>query len=101
MKMLLSVDMPLEPFNSLVRRGEIGELVGRILEDIKPEVAYFTEQDGHRGGIFVVDVKNASDVPRLAEPFFLRLNAECKFRILMSPEDLQHAGLAELGQKWR
>lgn len=57
MKMLLSVDMPLEPFNSLVRRGEIGELVERILEDRKPGAAYFTEQNGYRGAIFIVDVK--------------------------------------------
>ena len=39
MKMLLSVDFPLEPFNSLVRSGKAGEVIGRILETIKPETA--------------------------------------------------------------
>lgn len=100
MKMLLSVDFPPEPFNSLVRSGEISDLIERILKDIRSETAYFTEQDGHRGAIFVLEVKNASDVPRLAEPFFLKLNADCRFRILMTPEDLQKAGLDKLGRKW-
>ncbi len=100
MKMLLTAEFPLEPFNSLVRSGEVGKVIGDILETIKPETAYFTEQDGKRGGIFVVDVKNSSDVPLFAEPFFLKLNATCKFRILMSPDDLGKADLESLGKKW-
>jgi hypothetical protein len=100
MKMLLSVTIPHEPFNSLVRNGKAGEVIGHILETIRPEAAYFTEQDGTRGGIFVVDVKSPSDVPALAEPFFLNFQADCKFRILMSPEDLQKAGLEAIGKKW-
>jgi hypothetical protein len=70
------------------------------LKSIKPETAYFTEQDGKRGGIFVIDVKTPSDVPFFAEPFFLNFQASCKFRILMSPEDLRKAGLDEIGKKW-
>jgi hypothetical protein len=100
MKMLLTVEFPLEPFNSLVRSGKVGEIIGRILESIKPETAYFTEQEGKRGGIFVINVKTPSDVPFFAEPFFINFQATCKFRILMSPEDLQKAGLEELGKKW-
>ena len=100
MKMLLTVEFPLEPFNSLVRNGKVGEVIGRILDSIEPETAYFTEQDGKRCGIFVINLKDQSDVPFFAEPFFLNFQASCKFRILMSPEDLQKAGLEELGKKW-
>lgn len=100
MKMLLTVEFPLEPFNALVRNGKAGEVIGRILESIKPETAYFTEQDGKRGGIFVVDVQTPSDIPFFAEPFFLNFQASCKFRILMSPEELHKAGLEALGKKW-
>ena len=100
MKMLLSVEFPHEPFNSLVRSGKAGEVIGRIIETIKPETAYFTEQDGKRGGIFVIDVQAPSEVPAFAEPFYLNFQANCKFRILMSVEDLQKAGLEELGKKW-
>jgi hypothetical protein len=101
MKMLLTVEFPHEPFNTLVKSGKCGEVIGRILDTIKPEAAYFTEQDGTRAGLFVIDVKVPSDVPAFAEPFFLTFQANCKFRILMSPEDLRNAGLEELGKKWR
>jgi len=68
--------------------------------DLQAEVVYFTEQDGKRGALLVVDVQNPSDIPRFAEPFFLNFEANCKFRILMSPDDLQKAGLGALGKKW-
>jgi hypothetical protein len=100
MKMLLSVEMPHEPFNTLVKEGKVGQVIGRILEDIKPESIYFTEQDGTRGCVAVVEVGAASDIPKLAEPFFLNFNADCKFRIAMNPEDLRKSGLEELGKKW-
>ncbi len=100
MKMLLTVDFPLEPFNTLVRSGKVGEMIGKILETIKPEASYFTEQDGKRGALFVVNVNKSSDVPFFAEPFFLNFQASCKFRILMSPEDLQNSGLEQLGKQW-
>lgn len=100
MKMLLTVDFPLEPFNSLVESGKVGGIIRKILETIKPETAYFTEQDGKRGGIFIVNINSPSDVPFYSEPFFLKFDASCKFRVLMSPEDLQQANLEELGKKW-
>ena len=100
MRMLIHVRFPLEPFNSAVRNGTAGEKIQRILESIKPEAVYFTEQDGHRGGTLVVNVKDSSEIPALAEPFFLTFNAEVEFRIAMTPEDLARSGLDALGKKW-
>jgi len=100
MKMLLMVEFPNEPFNALVRSGKIGEIIGRVLESIKPETAYFTEQDGMRGGIFLINVQDSSEIPSFAEPFFLNFEATCKFRLAMSPQDLQRAGLDALGKTW-
>ncbi|MEQ6291190.1 panthothenate synthetase [Vogesella sp. GCM10023246] len=100
MKMLLTVDFPHEPFNTLVRTGQAAAVIDRIMDSIRPEAAYFTEQDGHRCGIFVVEVASQAAVPAIAEPFFLNFNANCKFRIVMSPIDLQEAGLDELGKRW-
>jgi hypothetical protein len=100
MRMLLDVTFPHEPFNAAVRKGTVGATISKILDAIKPEAAYFTEQDGHRGAILVVNLDNPSQIPALAEPWFLQFNADCKIRVVMSPEDLQKAGLAELGKKW-
>jgi len=100
MRMLLTVTMPHEPFNTLVREKKAGPILQRILEEIKPEAAYFTEQDGARGAVLVIEVAEPSQVPSFAEPFFLNFNADCRFRIVMSPEDLARAGLDALGEKW-
>ena len=100
MRMLLNVTFPHEPFNTAVRKGTAGEIIDRILKAIKPEAVYFTEQDGHRGAVLVVNLENPSQIPALAEPWFLHFNADCTFRVVMLPEELQRAGLAELGKKW-
>ena len=98
--MLLTVRIPHEPFNTAVRKGTAGATIRRILEEIRPEAAYFTEQNGTRGGILVINVENPSQIPSFAEPWFLNFNADCEFRIVMSPEDLKEAGLEALGKKW-
>lgn len=100
MRMLLNVRIPHEPFNAAVRDGTAGARLNRILEAVKPEAAYFTEQNGHRGAILIVDVPDASKIPALAEPWFLAFRADVEFRIVMSPDDLGRAGLDEIGKKW-
>ena len=100
MRMLMNVRIPHEPFNTLVKEGTAGEIIGRILNDLKPESIYFTEQGGNRGAIAVIDVEDPSQVPSFSEPFFLNFNAECEFRIAMSLEDIGKAGLDVLGKKW-
>jgi hypothetical protein len=100
MRMLMKVWMPVEPFNTLVRNGTAGAKIQQVLEDIKPEAAYFTAQDGHRGGIIVVNINDTSEIPRYAEPFFLNFNAEVQFHPAMTPEDLGRADLVSLGKKW-
>ena len=100
MKMLMNVRIPHEPFNTLVKNGKVGEIMGRILDDLKPESIYFTEQDGTRGAVAVINVDDSSRIPSFSEPFFLNFDADCEFRIAMSPEDLMNAGLEDLGKKW-
>ena len=100
MRMLVNLIFPIEPFNSLVRNGTAGDHLQRILEDLKPESIYFTEQDGHRGAVMVVDIPNASAIPAISEPWFLIFEAHCEFRIAMTPEDLGKSGLDKMGEQW-
>lgn len=100
MRMLLDISIPHEPFNSLARQGVAGKKLADILGAIKPEAVYFTEQEGRRGAIVVVDMADASKIPSLAEPWFLTFNADVKLRIAMTPDDLKRGGLDALGKKW-
>jgi hypothetical protein len=74
--------------------------LNRILEATKPEAVYFTEQDGCRSAILIVDLPDPSKVPTLAEPWFLTFQADVEVRVVMTPDDLKRAGLDELGKKW-
>lgn len=100
MRMIVEFQFPLEPFNSLVRKGTAGEVIQKILGDIKPEAVYFAAREGKRGGIMVVDLPDASKLPAIAEPFFLHFQATVAFHPCMTPEDLGKAGLDQLGKKW-
>ena len=100
MRMLMLVQLPIEPFNTLVRGGNVADKMRQILDDAKPESVYFTERDGRRGGILILAVGSPSDIPRLSEPWFLTFNAEVEFRIAMTPEDLGRSNLEALGKKW-
>lgn len=100
MRMLMDVSFPLEKFNKATLDGTIGKKMSRILEETKPEAVYFTEREGKRGAILVVDVAEPSQVPVLAEPWFLLFDAKVSFHVVMSPEELQKAGIEGLGKKW-
>lgn len=100
MRMLLTVRIPHPEFNAAVRDGTAGRKMGRILEETKPEAVYFTEEDGQRTAILVINLEDPSRIPFFAEPWFLSFNADVRFRIVMSPDDLAKAGLDELGRKW-
>ena len=63
-----------------------------ILAEQKPETAYFTAEAGQRGGIMVVNISDVSQIPALAEPWFLTANAKVEFIPAMTPEDLAKAG---------
>lgn len=100
MKILINVAFPIEPFNSMVRNGTAGNVLGRIIDDLKPENIYFTEQEGNRGAVMIVNIPDASHIPSIAEPWYLNFEAICELKILMTPDDIMKADLTKLAEKW-
>src|ERR1700722_17978344 len=88
MRMLMTVSIPVEAGNAAVRKGSLGPTIQSILADLKPEAAYFSEEDGQRTGFIVFDMKDSSQLPALAEPWFLAFNASFRVRPAMNAEDL-------------
>ncbi|HEY6988323.1 MAG TPA: hypothetical protein VH369_08065 [Bryobacteraceae bacterium] len=92
MRMLLRVSIPVEAGNAAVKAGTLSSTVQQILADLKPEASYFFADDnGNRSGSIVFDMKDSSEIPAIAEPWFLSFNAKVSFRPVMSPEDLGKA----------
>ena len=93
MRMLLRVSIPVESGNAAAKDGTLGSTVERILADLKPEAAYFYADDhGRKAGSIVFDMKDASQIPAVAEPWFLAFNADLSIRPIMNPQDLAKAG---------
>ncbi|MGA2712659.1 MAG: hypothetical protein ABSG41_06095 [Bryobacteraceae bacterium] len=93
MRMLLRVSIPVEAGNAAAKDGTLGSTIEGILADLKPEAAYFFADDGgQRSGSIVFDMKDASQIPAIAEPWFLAFNAQVSLRPIMNPQDLAKAG---------
>jgi hypothetical protein len=93
MRMLLRAVLPNEPANTMVRNGTLQSTMQKILADLKPEAAYFVATDsGERCGIIIFDMTESSELPNVAEPFFLAFNAQVTLRPVMTPQDLMAAG---------
>jgi hypothetical protein len=70
----------------------LGSTIQRILDELKPEAAYFSEDNGERTGYIFFDMKESSQLPAIAEPWFLAFNASLTVRPAMNPQDLATAG---------
>ncbi|MBI1371360.1 MAG: panthothenate synthetase [Phycisphaera sp.] len=100
MRMLMKVTMPHGRFNAAIRDGSVDAKIQAILGELKPEAVYFTEFDGKRTGIVIVDITDASQIPSIAEPWFLTFDADVEICPAMVPEDLANAGLDKIAEKW-
>jgi hypothetical protein len=94
MRFMLTFRISLEKGNVLTREGTLTQTVQSIVEEINPEAAYFGDMEGTRGGYLVLNMDDASQIPAIAEPLFLGLDATVQIHPVMTPEDLGRANAA-------
>jgi len=86
--MMLRVTFPVERGNETILSGELPRKMNAILEDLKPEAAYFTTFEGSRTALIFFDMADASQMPSVAEPFFIGFDADVEFHPAMNADDL-------------
>lgn len=91
MRFLLRAEWRVEAGNAAMKDGSLSKTIGSILDDLKPEAAYFLASNGKRTALLIVNMQDASQIPALAEPWFLAFQARLKVVPVMVPEDLKKA----------
>jgi hypothetical protein len=91
MRTLIKVTVPVEAGNKSIQEGTMQKILAETLERLQPEAAYFFAERGVRTALYVADVKDPSDIPVIAEPFFMGLNAAVEFSPVMNSDDLKRA----------
>ena len=94
MRFLVKVNIPVEAGNAAAKAGKLGTIIQSILADLKPEAAYFTDDNGQRTAFLFLEMQDASQIPAIAEPWFVAFNASIEIHPVMVPEDLVRAGSA-------
>jgi hypothetical protein len=94
MRFLVKVNIPVEAGNRAAKAGKLGTTIQSILADLKPEAVYFTDDNGQRTAFLFLEMQDASQIPAIAEPWFLAFNASLEIHPVMVPDDLTRAGSA-------
>jgi len=94
MRCMLKVNIPVETGNAVAKAGKMGEKMQAILAEMEPEAVYFTADHGQRTIYAILDVQDPSQLPAIAEPWFLAFNAGIELQPVMVPDDLAKAGPA-------
>jgi hypothetical protein len=89
MRIMIKFRFPVDAGNRDIRSGKVEKVFQQILEDLKPEAAYFFPEGGERAGLFVVNMQEPSQIAEVAERFFFGLNASIEMLPVMAAEDLQ------------
>ncbi len=93
MRFLFKISIPVEAGNAAAKKDSF-KAIQTILEQQKPEAVYFMAESGKRTAILIVNMEDASEIPAIAEPWFLALNAAIDVTPAMIPADLQKAAPA-------
>lgn len=89
MRTLVKFTLETAAANAAIKSGELAKLIGSTMEKLKPEAAYFATADGRRAAFMVFDMQDPSDIPGIAEPWFMATNAGVEFCPVMTAEDVK------------
>ncbi len=89
MRVMIKFALPVDAGNAAIRTGKLAKVMHQIVEDLKPEAAYFFPTGGERGGFFIVEMQDSSQIADIAERFFFGLNAKVELVPVMSATDLE------------
>ena len=99
MRMMLKVTIPVEAGNKAIKDGTLPKTLQATMQQLKPEAAYFFAENGVRTALYFFNLQDVSQIPVIAEPLFMGMNAALTMIPVMNAEDLQK-GLTEAAKNF-
>jgi hypothetical protein len=102
MKYLVKVTLGTKEANAAIRDGSIMEKTQRILDESKPEAAYFATENGRRTQYLVLNIDDPKQMPPTIEPWWLLFNADITVSPVFTLQDMEALGpvLKDIAKKW-
>jgi hypothetical protein len=97
MRVFMSAQLPNASGNEAIKSGALPRVIGKFIETFRPEAAYFITSDGDRCAHFYFELKDVTQMPAAAEPFFLELGARITWCPAMNAEDMKKGVGAFMG----
>ncbi|MFE0642925.1 hypothetical protein ACFW2Y_15105 [Streptomyces sp. NPDC058877] len=95
MRMLLTVEMDTTTSNEAIQQGTLLQTMEGALQNLRPEAAYFTVQNGRRTAYIFFDLTDTAQMPKISEPFFMGTGAKVSFCPVMNAGELRE-GLSSI-----
>ena len=98
MRTMLKATIPVVAGNAAIRDQKMEKVLEAAATNLRPEASYFYTENGKRTALFFFDMKDVSDIPSIAEPFFMELDAHVEITPVMNHEDLK-TGLSKIAER--
>lgn len=91
MNFIVRATIPNTAGNQLVKGPAMGDILGKVMGDVRPQATYFTIDKGQRTIYFIVDVAEGYQWPRVVEALWLGLQADVDVIPAMSQAEFEKA----------
>ena len=90
-RMMLKVQIPPDGGNEAIKAGNQGAIFEALIDQIKPEAVYFTQEDGLRTAYFVYTIYETTDFAAIHEPLIQGFGARVYDMPALTWEELKQA----------
>ena len=91
MRVLVRAIIPTTAGNKMVKDPNFLKTIEDYTKKFNCEAAYFTEVNGNRTMVFVLDLQSPEMIPAIAEPLFQEYEANVEIHPAMNLDDLKKA----------
>lgn len=75
--------------NAAIADGRLEKIFQSVSKIISPENSFFYSDNGYRAALMIFEMKDSSQIPQIAEPFFNELNAKVEIIPTMDVHELK------------